>query len=237
MHFKGITLMELMIVIVLIALLAALLLPVFVQVRKRGLEPVCISNLRQLHIALSTYIEDYDGTYPDRQKYLQSYIRDMRILRCPADPIHEGAATSRDPFVPPERWFKTSYYYVGDAFLPYREVREGSQVVDYLKRLHEVDPNNGTIVCLLHGEPMGDRMITPLLQMRRKVLRLRLDGSVQQTRPGFICYERADEGVAWGYRHPWLLFTDIRPVPESLLKKPLLEGDLYRVVPCPPEYQ
>lgn len=241
MRFKGITLMELMIVIVLIALLAALLLPVFVQVRKRGLEPVCISNLRQLHIAFSTYIEDYDGTYPMRMRYLQSYIRDMRILRCPADPTHEGVATFHDPFIPPEQWFKTSYYYVGDEFILYRRVKEGSQVVDYLKRLREVDPNHGIMVCLLHGEPMPQvgRITTPVLEMRGKVLRLRLDGSIQQTRPGFICYMRPDEGIAWGYRHPWLLFTDVRPVPESILKKVIFPGEeeLYRVVPCPPEYQ
>lgn len=238
MRDKGLTLMELIVVVAIIGLLVALLLPVFVQVRKRGYEPVCISNLRQLQIAFSNYCEDYGGAYPERQKYLRSYIRDMRILRCPADLVSEGSATNRDPFVPPQQWFRTSYYYVGDEFLPRREVREGDQVVDYLQKLREADPNHGIMVCLLHGELMGSTLVTPLSQMWGKVLRLRLDGSVQPTFPGFICYMRVDEGIPWGYRHPWLLFTDIRPVPEQAIAAfPLLDNALYRAVPCPPEYR
>lgn len=237
MRFRGMTLMELLTVIVIIALLAALLLPVFVQVRKRGYEPVCISNLRQLHITFSLYVDDYAGVYPRRVKYLRSYIGDRRILRCPADPIPEGVATYHDPFIPREQWFETSYYYIGEEFLCFIGVTEGGKEVDYLERLRQQDPNHGIMVCLLHGEPMGERITAPELDMRGKVLRLRLDGSVQPTYPGFVCYERVDEGIAWGRRHPWSLFTDVRPIPEPLLKKCLLDEELYRVVPCPPEYR
>lgn len=237
MRLRGMTIIELLVVIAIIMLLAALLLPVFVQVRKRSYEPICISNLRQLHIAFSLYVDDYAGVYPRRAKYLQPYVKDRRILRCPADPIPEGAATSHDPFIPRDQWFEVSYYYVGDQFLPFIGVREGGREVDYLDRLRQQDPNHGTMVCLLHGEPMGERIIAPELQMRGKVLRLRLDGSVQTTYPGFVCYERVDEGIAWGRRHPWSLFTDVRPIPDPLLKKPFLDEEIYRVVPCPPEYR
>lgn len=237
MRFRGMTLMELLTVIVIIALLAALLLPVFVQVRKRGYEPVCISNLRQLHIAFSLYVDDYAGVYPRRVKYLQPYVKDRRIPRCPADPIPEGVATYHDPFIPREQWFETSYYYIGEEFLCFIGVTEGGKEVDYLERLRQQDPNHGIMVCLLHGEPKGERITAPELDMRGKVLRLRLDGSVQPTHPGFVCYERVDEGIAWGRRHRWSLFTDVRPIPEPLLKKCLLDEELYRVVPCPPEYR
>lgn len=58
------TLIELLVVIAIIALLAALLFPVFATARGKAREITCVSNLRQLGLSVSMYAEDCDGLYP-----------------------------------------------------------------------------------------------------------------------------------------------------------------------------
>ena len=58
------TLIELLIVIAIIALLAAILFPVFAQARAKARQTVCVSNLRQLGTAALLYAQDADGTFP-----------------------------------------------------------------------------------------------------------------------------------------------------------------------------
>jgi len=61
---RGFTLIELLVVIAIIAILAAILFPVFAQARERARMAVCLSNLKQVGLAGLMYIEDYDETYP-----------------------------------------------------------------------------------------------------------------------------------------------------------------------------
>jgi len=63
-HKKGFTLLELLVVIVIIALLLAILLPVFGRVREQGRRALCISNLRQHGIAWYLYLGDHDECFP-----------------------------------------------------------------------------------------------------------------------------------------------------------------------------
>ncbi|HZO91948.1 MAG TPA: DUF1559 domain-containing protein [Chthonomonadaceae bacterium] len=65
MKQKGFTLVELLIVCVVIAVLAALLFPVLVQAREATRSAACLSNLKQIGLAIRMYAQDYDGEYPN----------------------------------------------------------------------------------------------------------------------------------------------------------------------------
>ena len=60
----GFTLIELLVVVSIIALLTAILLPVFFSVRGKARQTVCVSNLRQIGMAISLYAQDADDLYP-----------------------------------------------------------------------------------------------------------------------------------------------------------------------------
>lgn len=58
------TLIELLVVIAIISVLAAILLPVFFSVRGRARQTVCLSNMRQIGLAIDLYSQDYDNQFP-----------------------------------------------------------------------------------------------------------------------------------------------------------------------------
>jgi len=65
MHRKsGFTLIELLVVIAIIAILAAILFPVFATARDKARQTACISNLKQIGIAFVQYTQDYDEMVP-----------------------------------------------------------------------------------------------------------------------------------------------------------------------------
>jgi prepilin-type N-terminal cleavage/methylation domain-containing protein/prepilin-type processing-associated H-X9-DG protein len=63
-HSHGFTLIELLVVIAIIAILAAILFPVFAQAREKARQTTCTSNLKQAGLAILMYAQDYDETLP-----------------------------------------------------------------------------------------------------------------------------------------------------------------------------
>src|SRR5205807_3210026 len=61
---RGFTLIELLVVIAIIAILAAILFPVFAQARELARKTTCTSNMRQIGMALYLYVQDYDARLP-----------------------------------------------------------------------------------------------------------------------------------------------------------------------------
>src|SRR5262245_25024705 len=89
----GFTLIELLVVIAIIAILAAILFPVFAQAREKARAISCLSNTKQMGLALMQYCQDYDETNvmngyagggPQWPDLLQPYIKNDGILVCPS---------------------------------------------------------------------------------------------------------------------------------------------------------
>lgn len=93
---KGFTLIELLVVIAIIAILAAILFPVFARARENARRSSCQSNLKQIGLGLIQYQQDYDERltpafigpgYPSPQwnELIQPYLKSTQVLRCPSD--------------------------------------------------------------------------------------------------------------------------------------------------------
>lgn len=96
---EAFTLIELLVVIAIIAILAAILFPVFARAREKARQTSCLSNVKQLSLATLMYAGDYDemlpvaiGGLPDWSHFwstielLQPYVRNSQISACPSDP-------------------------------------------------------------------------------------------------------------------------------------------------------
>jgi prepilin-type N-terminal cleavage/methylation domain-containing protein/prepilin-type processing-associated H-X9-DG protein len=96
------TLIELLVVIAIIAILAAILFPVFAQAREKARAITCVSNMKQMNLAVLMYVQDSDETYPmgefwndatsfsnyyrwSSQFVLQPYIKSYGLMKCPDD--------------------------------------------------------------------------------------------------------------------------------------------------------
>ncbi len=117
---RGFTLIELLVVIAIIAILAAILFPVFAQAREKARQTGCLSNVKQIGLGVQMYTQDYDemivrNAYADPPRVpegdhfvncstprwmdvLQPYVKNVDVFNCPSDPFaritgtlpHEG---------------------------------------------------------------------------------------------------------------------------------------------------
>jgi prepilin-type N-terminal cleavage/methylation domain-containing protein/prepilin-type processing-associated H-X9-DG protein len=105
-HRKGFTLIELLVVIAIIAILAAILFPVFAQAREKARAIACLSNTKQIGLGIVQYSQDNDeflvsgtngyGAGSGWAGQLYPYVKSTAVFRCPDDstPIAQGVAAS-----------------------------------------------------------------------------------------------------------------------------------------------
>lgn len=159
------TLIELLVVIAIIAILAAVLFPVFAQARDKARQTSCLSNNRQMGVALMMYVQDYDETYPGNLQLepnqwnaggsgarkpfdmqLMPYIKNTNIFFCPSDSLSYRVPSSSTSL---HFWDETyrakaiprSYQYVGE-------------IVTVQGPAADVDPNTGVSTYPVYG-PSG----------------------------------------------------------------------------------
>jgi prepilin-type N-terminal cleavage/methylation domain-containing protein/prepilin-type processing-associated H-X9-DG protein len=115
---RGFTLIELLVVIAIIAILAAILFPVFARAREKARQSSCLSNVKQIMLAHLQYAQDYDEKWcPARIRNpelsgeirtnfvygLWPYVKNELVFFCPSDPSPSGT------WSPPPQDFHTSY--------------------------------------------------------------------------------------------------------------------------------
>jgi prepilin-type N-terminal cleavage/methylation domain-containing protein len=129
MKKKAFTLIELLVVIAIIAILAALLFPVFANARERARQTTCANNLKQIGTAIDLYAGNWDDTLPvviglvsgvDSLCYwkplVDPYLKSRAVWACPSNP----AADNPDylgPDLYPAKWPFTPFSYTASASL------------------------------------------------------------------------------------------------------------------------
>jgi prepilin-type N-terminal cleavage/methylation domain-containing protein/prepilin-type processing-associated H-X9-DG protein len=101
MKTRGFTLIELLVVIAIIAILAAILFPVFAKVREKARQTSCLSNEKQIGLGITQYVQDNDETFPPGESAtvrgygwdgygwasrVYPYIKSTEVFTCPDDP-------------------------------------------------------------------------------------------------------------------------------------------------------
>ena len=81
---QGFTLIELLVVIAIIAVLAAILFPVFARAREKARQTTCTSNQRQLAASVMMYVQDHNQTLPSANTVWTDMKIDAGILKCPS---------------------------------------------------------------------------------------------------------------------------------------------------------
>jgi prepilin-type N-terminal cleavage/methylation domain-containing protein/prepilin-type processing-associated H-X9-DG protein len=135
------TLIELLVVIAIIAILAAILFPVFAQAREKARQTSCLSNVKQIALAMNMYAQDADETYPPGRyygfpdgsawtwdHYIESYAQKSgavaygqgrnAYLECPSDATERSTTTSGKRSYAIPMWYGPDFAWKSEVNVP-----------------------------------------------------------------------------------------------------------------------
>ena len=128
MRQKGFTLIELLVVIAIIAILAAILFPVFAKAREKARQSSCLSNVKQIMLAQMQYCQDYDEKFSNNSyavtsgqisvpDFLAPYCKNTQIFTCPSSTFSVAVGNS---WVSPGSYsWNQAAYSLGGSYLLY----------------------------------------------------------------------------------------------------------------------
>ncbi len=96
-RLNAFTLVELLIVIAILAVLAGILFTVFAPAKEKARQTQCISNLKQVGMAVLLYRQDYDGQWPASLRHVYAgYVSSHKMLVCPDDGTSEAQRAEQE---------------------------------------------------------------------------------------------------------------------------------------------
>ena len=128
---RAFTLIELLVVIAIIAILAAILFPVFARARENARRASCQSNLKQMGLGVLQYTQDYDESYPlavtgststtsqppvGWADSIQPYLKSTQIYQCPSDSMGPNLDPTTAGYT--DYWYNANMSSAGDAVIP-----------------------------------------------------------------------------------------------------------------------
>ncbi len=205
MRRHGFTLIELLVVIAIIAILAAILFPVFAQVREKGRQSACLSNLNQISKAFLMYANDYSQMMPvvawafrpvspDALLWtgmIAPYVKDTGVYRCPSAPNAGYGAVWRDRL---NLGYGLNWFWG----LPY------TSSMDYIVSLSKVTRPAAAILVMdsvvdpAAPEPLGGFMVMPFgFENRARVLPMNKTGGYSTRHAEGTIVSFADGHAKW----------------------------------------
>jgi len=179
MSRRGFTLIELLVVIAIIAILAAILFPVFAKAREKARQTSCLSNVKQISLGVLQYVQDYDERTPpggnvDMMSHAHPwasampYVKNDQVFACPSDSLRNCASLmAGNPIYWGIEWatFACSYGYgnrsgntsLGQITLP----AETAMMAEMIERPY-VDYNIADVNGVLYMNPAHARYVGAL---------------------------------------------------------------------------
>jgi prepilin-type N-terminal cleavage/methylation domain-containing protein/prepilin-type processing-associated H-X9-DG protein len=168
-HRSGFTLIELLVVIAIIAILAAILFPVFAAAREKARATSCMNNEKQIGLALNTYLSDWDDTFPfsrfpntpggqdiptpakwNWRRALGTLLPGKAVWQCPSnDYAWQGNGDESNGFYPnPSDKIPNSYAYNGGFFQETAPIFTGVDSIARPRDLAEIKAPSG-LLCII----------------------------------------------------------------------------------------